>query len=166
MVENINKDSIPTITDRIDYHPWKTVVMELVDTIKEREDSVYMKQNLIQAMRQSAKKVTVKEFSRLLQSNSLEYIIRRMEKIMGTKHGILRDLKLRLDNMPDVEDRAGTCESARKVRQMIQVLQGTNSIGSVDPIILDLLIRKSCSQSQRIDFESYFYKGLNKSTKE
>ena len=47
MAEKINKDSIPTIMDRIDYHPWKTVVMELVDTIREREDSAYMKQNLI-----------------------------------------------------------------------------------------------------------------------
>ena len=84
---------------------------------------------------------------------------------MSTKHGILRDLRLRLNNMSDVEEGIGTCESARKVRQMIRVLQKTNSIESVDPVILDLSIRKSCSQSQRIDFESYFHKGFNKSDK-
>ena len=113
-----------------------------------------MKQNLMQAMRKSTKKVMVREFSELLQSNSLEHIIRKMEGIMSTKHGILRDLRLRLNNMSDVEEGIGNCESARKVHQMIRVLQKTNSIESVDPVILDLLIRKRCSQSQRIDLES------------
>ena len=61
---------------------------------------------------------------------------------MNTKYGILRDLRLRLSDMPDVEEGVEMCESARKVRQMIQILQKTSSIASVDPETLDLLIKK------------------------
>ena len=140
--------------------------MELIEAMRETGELASVKQSLLQAIRHSVKNSRNRNLTSLLSlSNDLKFIIRIMDGIMNTKFGILKDLKIRLDNMLDIRTETEMYESARKVHQMIQNLQKTDSIKSIDPEILNLLTEKSCSQPHRINFNSDFYKTLTEATR-